>query len=369
MEYEDDNFQEIVDDEDEEMVNENCQDHGSNSVSKIDGNEKLGPPNIQIKPPGTKQKRRSKNDCNGRDYVCGCGKTYLSYPALYTHIKTKHNGKTPDGTNANQVQSGTGRGRPRKNFLIKEDDIIKKNRENMKYEAPLEEKHPELKETLYRKEDNGKSDNEEIYLNIYRKLRLTNENEYEIGNEVIPTDGFPEGVNKNTRSSYEILKQRVKFIYSNGVYDPVLSGNYNIAQNDNDDLKFSNSQVVTRNKITCDDIFACFLIHMARIANEKFYKTIIVLIKHFRECMNKLGWDILSQFKHLSDEQTTLDFCSVKNGEHLPEIASDFINVYLPSKLPQFDKKIASVIVSQFCDWLHKHKLTHIKLRYINPYE
>ena len=46
-----------------------------------------------------KHKRRSKNDNQGRDFRCGCGKRYLSYPALYTHIKTKHNGETPKGTN------------------------------------------------------------------------------------------------------------------------------------------------------------------------------------------------------------------------------------------------------------------------------
>jgi hypothetical protein len=39
-----------------------------------------------------KGKRRSKKDSNGREFVCSCGKTYLSYPALYTHMKTKHEG-------------------------------------------------------------------------------------------------------------------------------------------------------------------------------------------------------------------------------------------------------------------------------------
>lgn len=42
--------------------------------------------------------RRSKNDKTNRDYICGCTKTYLSYPALYTHIKNKHNGIAPQGT-------------------------------------------------------------------------------------------------------------------------------------------------------------------------------------------------------------------------------------------------------------------------------
>lgn len=42
--------------------------------------------------------RRSRKDEEGRDFQCGCGKRYLSYPALYTHIKTKHEGVQPQGT-------------------------------------------------------------------------------------------------------------------------------------------------------------------------------------------------------------------------------------------------------------------------------
>ena len=30
-----------------------------------------------------------------RDFKCPCGKTYLSYAALFTHIKQKHDGKPP----------------------------------------------------------------------------------------------------------------------------------------------------------------------------------------------------------------------------------------------------------------------------------
>ena len=40
-----------------------------------------------------KRKRRPRSDEEGRNFSCSCGKSYLSYPALYTHIKTKHNGK------------------------------------------------------------------------------------------------------------------------------------------------------------------------------------------------------------------------------------------------------------------------------------
>jgi hypothetical protein len=40
-----------------------------------------------------KRIRRTKKNDVGRDFLCPCGKSYLSYPALYTHIKNKHNGK------------------------------------------------------------------------------------------------------------------------------------------------------------------------------------------------------------------------------------------------------------------------------------
>lgn len=41
-----------------------------------------------------KRKRRTRNDEDGRNFTCHCGKSYLSYPALYTHVKTKHGGKS-----------------------------------------------------------------------------------------------------------------------------------------------------------------------------------------------------------------------------------------------------------------------------------
>lgn len=50
--------------------------------------------------------RRSKNDTEGRTYKCKlCLKSYLSYPALYTHCRQKHNTCNT---------SGRGRGRPKK---------------------------------------------------------------------------------------------------------------------------------------------------------------------------------------------------------------------------------------------------------------
>ena len=110
-----------LDGDEDELIKEDDKKNDKNGKSQYDKN---------IRKPGEKQKRRKKNECYGRDYKCGCGKEYYSYPALYTHIKTKHDGKTPEGTNANQIQNGKGRGRPRKNFLTNEDTFIRRKREN-----------------------------------------------------------------------------------------------------------------------------------------------------------------------------------------------------------------------------------------------
>ena len=58
-------------------------------------------------------KRRTRNDPDSRNYTCGCGKSYLSYAALYTHIKTKHDGMQPTGTLQPNTNGKSGRGRPK----------------------------------------------------------------------------------------------------------------------------------------------------------------------------------------------------------------------------------------------------------------
>jgi hypothetical protein len=73
--------------------------------SDVGSDDSFGNDNNSVSQGGNhkhKHKRRSKHDDQGRDYRCGCTKKYLSYPALYTHIKTKHNGITPKGTNTSQ---------------------------------------------------------------------------------------------------------------------------------------------------------------------------------------------------------------------------------------------------------------------------
>ena len=81
------------------------------------------------------QRRRGRSDQQNRDYKCSCGKSYLSYPALYTHVKQKHPEdieellKKPGGINKPQTAE-LPRGRPK---VIKETN--EKEEENVEYSA------------------------------------------------------------------------------------------------------------------------------------------------------------------------------------------------------------------------------------------
>ncbi|CAD8142134.1 unnamed protein product [Paramecium pentaurelia] len=68
----------------------------------------------QDQPSAKKRIRRcTKHDENPRPYTCGCGRGYYSYPALYTHLKIKHDGQPPTGTQIPSDKHYGSRGRPR----------------------------------------------------------------------------------------------------------------------------------------------------------------------------------------------------------------------------------------------------------------
>lgn len=85
--------------------------------------------------------RRSRKDEEGRDFQCGCGKRYLSYPALYTHIKTKHDGRQPEGTQktGNGIAAKRSKGRLEEGTLRAVHGYLEKN--DLQLLSELDEKH------------------------------------------------------------------------------------------------------------------------------------------------------------------------------------------------------------------------------------
>jgi len=79
--------------------------------------------------------RRSREEKDGRDFQCGCGKSYLSYQALYIHVNLKHDRISPLGTTNLQQglvpMAGRKRGKPKKNFVILPDEVLKCEQEQL----------------------------------------------------------------------------------------------------------------------------------------------------------------------------------------------------------------------------------------------
>lgn len=69
-------------------------------ISRMSNSDETTPANHEQKNDAygeAPKKRRIKTGEIDRDHNCLCGKSYLSYPALYTHIKNKHGGQTISG--------------------------------------------------------------------------------------------------------------------------------------------------------------------------------------------------------------------------------------------------------------------------------
>ena len=349
-------FNDGLNDEDDEIVK------GEENDKNINENEK------NIRKPGEKQKRRTKSQCYGRDYKCGCGKEYLSYPALYTHIKTKHDGKTPEGTNANQIQNGKGRGRPRKNFLTNEEAVIRRKRENnRKYN---ENQSNELKDFL--NHSNCSIDyfnqGESKFIMIYKffdllkssKKQKIEENKNlnsDINSDISDIDA------DDSEDVYNLIDLFNDEMKNNcGGYKKLYQCCYQMTEKGIKDIE----KIEKKELITCDQAFILYLFYISKLVKREFCKINLMVLKHFRDLINILGWNLLSEYKSLEDEDTTKDFCSIKEPLKIPLMSGDFCNSYIKSVMKDFDIYFAIIIISHFNFWLYANDLTFIKLNLPN---
>ena len=366
-------YNDELDGEDDELMkeedNKNMHEHEKNSKNEDDKN---------IRKPGEKQKRRSKNECYGRDYKCGCGKEYLSYPALYTHIKTKHDGKTPEGTNANQIQNGKGRGRPRKNFLMNEDAIIRRKRENnRKYN---ENQSNELKDFL--NHSNCSSDyfnqGENKFIMIYNFFDLLKNKEKEKYKNMLLNSSEPNDENKsqneknNNSLNLDLNDDEDKYNIQDLFNDEMINNSNGYKMLYECCIKlikkgFTDVEKIEKKElVTCDEAFILYLFYISKFIKKDFCKINLMVLKHFRDLVNILGWNLLSEYKSLNDEDTSKDFSSIKEPLKIPLIAGDFCNTYMKEVMKNFDVYFGVIIISHFNFWLYANDLTFIKLNLPN---
>jgi hypothetical protein len=254
----------------------------------------------ESKQEANKNKRRSKNDPNGRTYICGCGKMYLSYPALYTHIKGKHDGINPEGTNAPQFKNGRGRGRPRK---------IKETTEPIKAVIA----HP--------------SDNIRQNPNFADEISYMREIGQYSDEGTDPLAGFPSLYYKNEEMEHPLIS--------------VIRSELDMYKKARDNIPFDEPV------LNCNRIFAKFLIEHASVTQASFYKSIVMLI-----CL---------LYKFLNEEEKE-GFTFEENCEEVPCYIDSFLK-FLSKHNIELDQDSFNSLLKHFLEWLYTHGYTHIRVQ------
>jgi hypothetical protein len=259
-----------------------------------------------------KRKRRTKNDNLGRTFICKlCGKSYLSYPALYTHCKQKHNTCN---------SSGRGRGRPKK-------DNGESFSERLKYN-PLD--------ASYFLKDNRKG--------------TTNQEDFE----------------KSIFDAFNIL-------YSENNYERNLSKDMNNYNNINQhpflrefllDKHDVNIKIDDEKEI-CDKVFMDYLNKMSLHVNPVYFTKLIIFVTLFREFVNiteakKKNKDINSN--------NNIEYTIINCAEDVPDLSNEFINEFLDTdkNLFDFNKEDSIDLTQNLCHWMYENNFTSSKLTLIS---
>ena len=283
----------------------NIENHNDTSTQNKGENSKEADPNM----PKKIRKRTTKKESDVRNYKCTfCDKSYLSYPALYTHCKQKHN------TNNH---SGRGRGRPKK-------EQIEQNLEKNKYD-PLTTAYFEQEERA----GNTKIENINQCAKDAFKYLYENENEEE-----------------NVKQK---IKDRKMKEYSK-IEDHTFLGKF---LNDDHDI----NKNFDDEKIPTDLVLINYLNKMSVYCNEKYYSKLIIFVTLFREHIN-----IINQDKVEKDQE----FCQLKEAEDVPESSNEFITDFLFPEDQEYDfgitKDEAIDLTRNLCNWMYLNNFTCSKL-------
>ena len=283
---------------------EENQNNSENSNNKVEENSE--------KKSQKQSKRRSKSEVEGRTFECKlCNKSYLSYPALYTHYKLKHN------TNNS---SGRGRGRPKKEQNENEVEKSKYNPINL---------------TFFSKEERtGKTDKNEINDCISVVFHELYADEYKNRNDLREMTYY-ESVNRHPFLG--------KF----------LEDEHDIHKN-----------VVNEHEVT-DRVLMDYLNKMSSFCNKEYYQKLIKFVTLFREHVNKFN-----KAKVDKEKYPDKDYTEVTDAEDVPDSSNEFITDFLHPEGNEndfgFTKDESIDLTQNLCYWMYENNFTCSKLSIIN---
>jgi hypothetical protein len=126
-----------------------------------------------------------------------------------------------------------------------------------------------------------------------------------------------------------------------------------------------------------DEIFSLYLYKISQKVNENFYRTVLLFIVLFRECLNEIGWQKKIESEGLKLEEDpdlkakvdTQQFCLVNNAENAPEICNEFVTVFMEQKRNaafEISKPEQIDLTINVCHWLFENQHTCSKLTMIS---
>lgn len=257
----------------------------------------------------TKRGRRSKADTDGRSHECNlCGKSYLSYPALYTHKKIKHK----EDSNANKNSSTK---KKNNNAAEGSDSVALTNNvsaESMEFFSTLDRKGQTKQEALH---------------DIFKKV-------------------FTEIFIDNWGSIYEIALCIASPIYTEWKAYPLY---LETIKNRNQDSTQSNSS----DNLMCDQVFSEYILAVSEIANPEYFKRVLKFVFLYREFLNKFH-------RKLNEPEYT----TTKTAEDAPDISNEFLIefIVLDNSIMGYLKGEAISLTQNFCRWMFNEGYTTSKL-------
>ena len=248
-----------------------------------------------------KRKRATKKESDIRNFKCNqCDKSYLSYPALYTHCKQKHNTNNHSGRN---------RGRPKKE----------------QNEAALEkEMYDPLTNDFFQKEERtGVTPIEKINECAKKAFTFIYENN-------------KENVQKRNMKEFKNIEEH-SFL-----------GNYI-----KDEHKTEGE--IEDEKTPTDKVLMDYLNKMSVNCNENYFEKLIIFVTLFRENINLI-------YKLEGGGEFTMVKEAEDVPEKSNEFITDFLFPEEQEKSFGFNKEESIDLTRNLCNWMYTHNFTCSKL-------
>lgn len=284
-----------------------------------------------------KARRRSRKEKLGRENICGCGKTYFSYPALYTHIKNKHCGIAPAGTELDSHRRSI---KPNRGEVYDPED-----------ETPFQADNPPPSD-----DKNAVFSESQVSFSSKEVFRTE---PFGVIEELGATGSCDFTYSFNTDEVHPLIKAANRFISSKN---------------------FNSLKTHMIKSLNCYTILGCFLLEISKQSCPEIYSVIATFIRGFCECLNFYGYSLLQIFerdnpkatigsrlrisdpKLQNDDYSSQEFCEIEGVGLISLLFDFFIKIFLPNflKTKKFPLKLALATLAFLNSWLVRNGLTDI---------